>query len=131
MTLFNAPLFGSALSAALSACLGWFGQTAYKTWNSSVELLQWLCVKIYNVLLEVSEFMFESFVDTFILLLGFFPDVDLSALDESLTTLLEYWRGFDQFLPFSEIFYCVNFLFAYFIVFTVSRLVVKLVPTIG
>lgn len=131
MTLFNAPLFGSALSAALSACLGWFGQKAYKTWNSSVELLQWLCVKIYNVLLEVSEFMFESFVDTFILLLGFFPDVDLSALDESLTTLLEYWRGFDQFLPFSEIFYCVNFLFAYFIVFTVIRLVVKLVPTIG
>ncbi|MBP3530903.1 MAG: hypothetical protein J6K25_06945 [Thermoguttaceae bacterium] len=131
MTSINAPLFGVLLGGALTDLLFWFARTFYKTWNSTVKLVQWLGVKIYNVALEVFEFMFEKFVDAFLFLLDFFPDADLSGLDAGLSTLLEYWQGFDQILPLSEIFYCVNFLVLYFTIFTAIRLVVKLVPTIG
>lgn len=131
MTSFNLPFAFLPLGGALTDVLFWFARTSYKTWNSTVKLLQWLGVKIYNVALEVFEFMFDALVDAFIFLLDFFPDVDLSALDEGLSKLLEFLQGLDQFLPLSEVFYCVNFLFAYFTIFAVVRTVVKLVPTIG
>lgn len=131
MTSINAPLFALSLGGALTDLLFWFARTTYKIWNSTVEFFQWLGVKIYNVALEVFEFMFAAFLDTFLYLIDLFPNVDLSGLDEGLSTLLEYWQGFDQLLPLTELFYCVNFLFAYFTIFSVIRLVVKLVPTLG
>lgn len=131
MTLNNFSLFGIYLGAGLTQLLVWFARTSYKTWDSTVKLVQWLGVKMYNVALEIFEFMFEMFLETFLILLGFFPDVDLSGLDDGLSTMLKYWQGFDRFLPLSEIFYSASFLFGYFTVFTAVRLIVKLVPTIG
>lgn len=127
----SASLFAVSLGNAITSLLSWFAGLFLKIWNALVELFKWLSVKIYNLILDVFEFMFETFVDAFCFVLDFFPDVDLSGLDEGLSTLLEYWQGFDQLLPLTELFYCINFLFAYFTIFTVIRLVVKLVPTIG
>ncbi|MBQ1278654.1 MAG: hypothetical protein IIW01_08200 [Thermoguttaceae bacterium] len=124
-------IFALSIGSAVSSLLSWFADIFASIWNACVELFKWLGVKIYNIVLEVFEFMFEALVDAFIFLLDFFPDLDLSALDEGLSTLLEFLQGLDQFLPLSEIFYCVNFLFAYFTIFAVVRTVVKLVPTIG
>ena len=124
-------LFAVSLGNAITSLLSWFASLFLKIWNALVELFKWLGVKCYNLILDVFEFMFEKFVDAFCFILDFFPDVDLTALDEGLTTLLEYWQGFDQILPLTEIFYCMNFLFGYFTIFTLIRLVVKLVPTVG
>lgn len=124
-------IFSLSIGSAVSSLLSWFADIFASIWNACVELFKWLSVKIYNIALEVFEFMFDALVDAFIFLLDFFPDVDLSALDEGLSTLLEFLQGLDQFLPLSEIFCCVNFLFAYFTIFAVVRTVVKLVPTIG
>lgn len=124
-------IFALSIGSAISSLLSWFADIFLTIWNACVELFKWLCIKAYNVVLDVFEFMFKEFVDTFIYLLDYFPDVDLSGLDEGLSTLLKFWEGFDQILPLSEIFACVGSLFTYFIVFTIIRLVVKLVPTIG
>lgn len=124
-------LLGVSLGSAITSLLSWFAGLFLKLWNAFVELFKWLSVKIYNLALDVFEFMFEKFVDAFCVVVDYFPDVDLSGLDEGLTTLLEYWQGFDQLLPLTEIFFCVNFLFMYFTAFTVIRLVVKCIPTIG
>lgn len=124
-------IFALSIGSAISSLLSWFADIFLTIWNAGVELFKWLCIKAYNVLLDLFEFMFKEFVDTFIYLLDYFPDVDLSCLDEGLSTLLKFWQGFDQILPLSEVFSCVGFLFTYFIIFTIVRIVVKLVPTIG
>ncbi|MBQ2788598.1 MAG: hypothetical protein IJE97_03105 [Thermoguttaceae bacterium] len=124
-------IFALSIGSAVSSLLSWFADIFSSLWNACVDLFKWLGVKIYNIVLEVIEFMFEALVDAFIFLLDFFPDLDLSALDDGLSTLLEFLQGLNQFLPLSESFFCVNFLFAYFTIFAVVRTVVKLIPTIG
>lgn len=124
-------IFALSIGSAVSSLLSWFADIFLSIWNACVDLFKWFAVKTYNVILDILEFIFDACVDVFLFLLDLFPDVDLSALDEGLSALFGYWQGFDQFLPLSEIFYCANFLFTYFTIFAIVRLVVKLIPAIG
>lgn len=96
-----------------------------------VAIFDWVLTIIYNILVEVAEFIFDKLVDLFTLALGLIPDFDLSGFLSPFTTVISYVDALNDLLPISEAFFCVCFLILYYLAFAFIRTIIKLIPTIG
>ncbi|MBQ7813666.1 MAG: hypothetical protein IJ387_04125 [Thermoguttaceae bacterium] len=95
------------------------------------DITKWSATTAYNGAVELAEFIFKEIIGLFCWTLDFLPDYDLSAYENGLNTLFYYFSAFDSLLPFTEITLSVLFLIGYFTMFTLIRLILKLIPGIG
>lgn len=110
---------------------GWFSGAFEWLFEKLKALFDWALTTIYNIVLEVAEFIFEQLVNLFVYVLSLFPDADFSKFENNINVFLELLASLDKLVPISEAFKCMLFLFAYFTVFTIIRLIIKLIPFIG
>lgn len=96
-----------------------------------VALVTWLLDALYNAILSMAEFLFEWMIDILVFFIGLLPTTDLSAFDDGFSYVVDYYKSINTFLPLSELFVCIGFLLFYYLVFTVIRLIIKLIPGIG
>ena len=110
---------------------GWFAGAFEWLFEKLKALCDWALTTIYNIVLEVAEFVFEQIVNLAIYALSFFPDVDFSKFESNINSLLTILASLDKLAPISEAFICMLILFAYFTAYTIIRLIIKFVPFIG
>lgn len=109
----------------------WLSAIFSAIWQGVIDLLYWLCVLLWNLWLELAEFVFDCLVSLFIFIIGYFPSLDLSKIEEGLATVMSYWQGFDEYLPLTEILVCINFISTLSMILIVVRLVFKFIPKLG
>lgn len=109
----------------------WLGGIFSALWEGVISLFRWFYVLLWNIWLEFAEFIFDALVSLLILILGYFPSLDLSKIDAGLTTIMTYWQGFDDYLPLTEILVCINFVCTFNSILTCVRFAFKLIPRLG
>ncbi len=93
--------------------------------------LSWLAKELYALAVGLFEKMLDAMTNVFIWALGLFPDIDLSGADEGLAYMVDLYCGLNGFLPMNELFIAMGILISYYTIFTVIRLIVKLIPGEG
>lgn len=110
---------------------GWFSGAFEWLFEKLKALFDWALTTIYNIVLEVAEFIFEQLVNLFVYVLSYFPDVDFSKFESNINAFLTIFASLDKLVPVSEAITCMLFLLAYFSVVTIIRLIIKFIPFIG
>lgn len=114
-----------------SKVVKWFAELFGSLWSAIVSAFKWLVETIYNAFVDLVEAIFARMVDLFISILSYFPDVDLSQYANGLDTIVRYYCGFDELLPLTELFACVTLYLMFTGVYSLVRVIIKLIPTIG
>ncbi|MBQ9126746.1 MAG: hypothetical protein IJY15_03185 [Thermoguttaceae bacterium] len=109
----------------------WFSSAFEWLFENLKGLFDWALTTIYNIVLEVAEFVFEQLVNLFIYALNLFPDADFSKFENNIDAFLKILASLDRLVPISDAFDCILFLIAYYTVYTIIYLVIKLIPSVG
>ena len=110
---------------------GWFSGAFEWLFEKLKGLFDWALTTIYNIVLEVTEFVFEQIINLTIYAIGLFPDVDFSKFEGNINAFLKILASLDKLAPISDAFDCMLFLIAYYTVHTIIRVIIKLIPGIG
>ena len=110
---------------------GWFSGAFEWLFEKLKALCEWALTTIYNIVLEVAEFIFEQVINLAIYAIGLFPDADFSKFEGNINAFLQILASLDKLAPISEAFNCMLFLIAYYTAYTIIRLIIKFIPGIG
>ena len=110
---------------------GWFSGAFEWLFEKLKALCDWALTTIYNIDLEVAEFIFEQVINLAIYAIGLFPDADFSKFEGNINAFLQILASLDKLAPISEAFNCMLFLIAYYTAYTIIRLIIKFIPGIG